>query len=315
MGIASIVSVAKFAPIISKAKILTKKHGPEILLVGGTILVVTGAVTACRQTLKAHDILEKANEDLQDVEKAIEVSNSEDYTAKDARNDRFRVYGRTFIDLAKCYGPSVIAGLIGFGMIFGGHRILKARNIALGAAYSGLLTNFRNYQNKVKEQLGEDKELLLRSGAEKEDISVIDEETGKEKKIKNATVMHDHGAGHSVYARLFDEANANWSKNPGSNLMFLRSQQNYANDKLRADGYLFLNDVYRMLGFPATSEGQIVGWVYDPGNEEHEGDNYVDFDMYDILYKDSDAKRDFLNCREPSVWLDFNVDGVVYDLI
>lgn len=315
MGFGTITLVgSKLTPIVSTAKIFTKKHGPEILLIGGTIMVVSGAVIACRQSLKAHDILEKANSDLEDVEKAIEVANPEDYTARDARNDRLKVYGRTFLDLAKCYGPSVLLGLVGFGMIFGGHHILKARNIALGAAYSGLLGKFRNYQKKVQEQLGTDKELLLRAGAEKMDISIDDEETGKEKKVKGAQVVHDNGDGHSIYAKIFDEGNLNWSHNPASNLIFLRAQQKFANDKLKAEGYLFLNDVYQCLGFPRTSEGQIVGWVYDPDNEEHDGDNYVDFGIYDILYKDV-AKRDFINSYEPCVWLDFNVDGIVYDLI
>ena len=315
MSIANLVRASKGVKHISKAKILCKKHAPEILLVTGTIVVVASAVHACKQTLKAHDILEKANSDLDDVKKAIEVSNPEDYTPKDARNDRVKVYGRTFIDLAKCYGPSVIGGLIGFAMIFGGHKILRGRNLALTAAYSGLLAQYKEYRKKVVEKLGEDEEMKLRTGLEKADISVIDDE-GNEVEVKSANVIHDDGSGHSIYAKIFDESNSNWSRNPVANLTFLRAQQNFANEKLRAEGYLFLNDVYQSLGMPRTSEGQIVGWVWDPNKEieGHVGDDYVDFGIYNELYKDA-AKRDFINAAEPCVWLDFNVDGVVYDLI
>jgi len=302
--------------LVATTKILAKKHGPEILIVTGTVVVISSAVVACKQTLKAHEILEKANSDLGDVEKAISVSNPEDYTAKDARTDRMRVYGRTFIELGKCYGPSVIGAIIGFGMIFGSHKILKGRNAALTLAYSNLLANYKRYRELMANELGEEKEFKLRSGIEKGDITTVDEE-GNEVEVKKAKIIHDDGTKHSIYAKIFDEANPNWSRNPASNLNFLRCQQKFANDKLRADGFLFLNDVYQSLGMPKTSEGQIVGWVWDPRNElnrDEEGDNYVDFGIYDELYLDA-PKRDFINAAEPCVWLDFNVDGVVYDLI
>ena len=309
MSIASIIRASKGGAYFSKAKILCKKHAPEILLVTGTVVVVSSAVYACKQTLKAHDILEKANSDLSDVEKAIQVSNPEDYTPKDVRNDRMKVYGRTFVELAKCYGPSVIGGIIGFGMIFCGHKI------ALTAAYSGLLAQYNDYRKKVAEKLGTDEELKLRGGVERTDISVLDDD-GNVVEVKDANIIHDNGSDHSIYAKIFDESNPNWSHNPAANLMFLRSQQQFANEKLRAEGYLFLNDVYQALGMPRTSEGQIVGWVWDPKDEidGHIGDDYVDFGIYNELYKDA-ARRDFINGAEPCVWLDFNVDGVVYDLI
>lgn len=315
MSIANIVRASKGVKHINKIKLLGKKHAPEILLATGTVVVVVSAVHACKQTLKAHDILEKANSDLSDVEKAIAVSNPDDYTPKDARNDRMRVYGRTFIDLAKCYGPAVIGGIIGFGMIFGGHKILRGRNIALTAAYSGLLAQYKEYRKKVIDRLGEDEEFKLRSGVEERVASIIDED-GNEIEEAKVNYIPDNGSKHSIYSRIFDECNSNWSRNPSSNLMFLRSQQNFANEKLRADGFLLLNDVYQSLGMPRTSAGAVVGWVWDPDKEldDKARDNYVDFGIYNELYKDS-AKRDFLNAAEPCVWLDFNVDGVVYELI
>jgi len=50
-----------------------------------------------------------------------------------------------------------------------------------------------------------------------------------------------------------------------------------------------------MLGFERTKEGSVVGWVMD------NGDDYVDFGMLDLW------KNGYL--------LDFNVDGVIYDLL
>ena len=92
--------------------------------------------------------------------------------------------------------------------------------------------------------------------------------------------------------------------------MFLKKAESFANDKLRINGYLFLNEVYEMLGIPKTKAGQVVGWVYDEKNAS--GDNFVDFGIFDI---NNPKARDFVNGYERVIILDFNVDGVILDLI
>ena len=41
---------------------------------------------------------------------------------------------------------------------------------------------------------------------------------------------------------------------------FLKYQMNYANELLKHRGFLFLNDVYDMLGYARTKTGQFLGW-------------------------------------------------------
>ena len=91
--------------------------------------------------------------------------------------------------------------------------------------------------------------------------------------------------------------------------MFLRKQQEWANELLKSRGHVFLNEVYDMLGIPRTKSGQIVGWVYN-SNDEY-SDNYIDFGVYD----GGARSRAFVNGYEKAILLDFNVDGVIYDLI
>ena len=83
----------------------------------------------------------------------------------------------------------------------------------------------------------------------------------------------------------------------------------YANDLLKARGRLFLNEVYRMLGIDETKAGQVVGWVYNPDNPT--GDNFVDFGIYNMQ---RERVRAFVNGYEPNILLDFNVDGVIWNL-
>lgn len=305
---------------VAKVSLKAKKHAPEALVIGGAVLIVGSAVYACKQTLKAQKVLEDFDSDIHQIEECESTSKTMDpetgdilpYSAEDAKNDKKKLYTRTGVNLVKCYAGPIIGMGLGLGMMFGAHKIMKNRNAALAVAYSNLLTNFNQYRARVKEKFGDEEEFLLRSGASKESV-IFENEDGTEE-TGEAAVLHDDGTGHSVYARIFDEANSNWSRQPSSNLRFLKMQQNYLNDKLRCEGHVFLNDVYRCLGFKETSEGQLVGWVWDPDNPNHMGDNYIDFGMYEFFH-DDEAKREFLNGYEASIWLDFNVDGIVYDLI
>lgn len=99
----------------------------------------------------------------------------------------------------------------------------------------------------------------------------------------------------SKYSRIFDETCPNWSRDYECTLMFLRQTQCLFDDFLKAKGIVFLNDVYKCLGFPLTQEGQIVGWHYDLENPI--GDNFIDFDITD------NGDNTFI--------VDFNVDGKV----
>jgi hypothetical protein len=117
---------------------------------------------------------------------------------------------------------------------------------------------------------------------------------------------------YSSYAKFFDETSTYWSKDAEYNLMFLLQVQQHANNVLRSRysenkvGWLFLNEVYEMLGLPKTKAGQIVGWIYKENNTD--GDNYVDFGIFN-----SDKNAKFVNGFEKSIILDFNVDGPIID--
>ncbi|MCA1800666.1 MAG: DUF6353 family protein, partial [Actinobacteria bacterium] len=111
----------------------------------------------------------------------------------------------------------------------------------------------------------------------------------------------------SIYARYFDEGSTVWSRERDYNRLRIRAIQNYANDMLKARGHLFLNEVYDELGLPRSRAGAVVGWVMSKS-----GDNFVDFGIYN---QENERARAFVNGQEQSILLDFNVDGVIYDLL
>lgn len=290
-----------------------KKHSPEILLAAGIAGAVTSAVMACKATLKVNEVLEPSKIHVDKIHEAVEKGVTEggvEYSVEDSKKDLVAVYAQTGVKLVKLYAPAVTLGALSITSILTSNNIIRKRNVALAAAYTAVDTGFKEYRGRVLDRFGKnvDRELLYNIKAQEVEETVVDEK-GKEKTIKTTVHVADPNAT-SPYAKFFDDGCKGWDKDPEYNLLTLRTAQNYANDKLRAQGYLYLNEVYDLLGIPRTKAGQVVGWVYDEKNPV--GDNFVDFGIYDL---NNEKARDFVNGYERTILLDFNVDGNIWDLM
>ena len=292
-----------------------KKYSPEILAVSGVIGIVTSAVMACKATTKVSAILEESKatiDAIHDCQENPELVEEGKYTEDDAKKDLAITYVQTGVKLVKLYAPSVILGTLSITAMLASNDILRKRNAALAAAYATIDKSFKKYRERVIERFGETVDKELKYGVKKQKIEEIvkDPETGKEKKAKKTVEVVEGIDGYSEYARFFDDGCKGWEKDAESNLLFLRAQQQYANDLLVSRGYLFLNEVYNMLGIQITKAGQVVGWVYDPDNKDLH--NWVDFGIYDV---NKPKARDFVNGLERTILLDFNVDGDIWSLM
>lgn len=292
----------------NKTEMYVRKYSPEILTGAGVVGVVATTVIACKATLKVNDILDEYKTTIENIEK-VKTMDNVDYTEEDEKKDRFTLTVQTGVKLVKLYLPAASLGLISISCLVQSNRILKKRNAALSAAYMTLDKSFKKYRENVKERFGEEVDKEMRYSIKTKKITEVDENGNEvEKEIK--TIDPDDPSNYSDYARFFDEASPYWSKDPEYNLVFLKAQQQYANDILVARGRIFLNEVYDMLGIPKTKAGQVVGWVYDPKHPV--GDNYVDFGIYDL---DKERVRRFVNGDERNILLDFNVDGNIWELM
>lgn len=298
----------------NRAGLQLKKHSPEILVIGGVIGLVTSAVMACKATTKAQVILEEAKTQVDAVHEVVadETISKEKYSEEDSKKDLAIIYVQTGIKFAKLYGPSIILGALSITSILASNNILRKRNVALAAAYTAVDTGFKEYRGRVVERFGKelDKELRYNIKAQEIEETVVNE-NGEETTVKKVVNVSTNPIDlYSSYARCWDKHCKGWHEDHELRLLFLRQTQNYANDLLKLRGHVFLNDVYDMLGFQRSKAGQLVGWVYDEKNPV--GDNFIDFGIYDI-YKE--GSRDFVDNREPAIWLDFNVDGNIWELI
>ena len=277
-----------------------QKNSPTILFAAGVVGVVATTVLASKATLKLSEVLEENEENLKQARNLV----SDKYSEEDRSHDITLIYIRRAVLLGKLYGPTLVVGLASVACLTGSHKILTNRNTNLVAAYVALERGFQQYRARVVHEFGEDKDRELRYGSETREVISETKQGHKITQMKSAST--EHGA--SIYARFFGPDNPNWEPNSEYNLFFIRAQQNYLNDKLRARGHVFLNDAYDQLGMDRTSAGAVVGWVWPNGL-----DNDIDFGLYDR--ESMERFHDFMTGREGVILLDFNVDGIVYDKI
>lgn len=302
---------------VGKTTLQLSKQSPHILFGAGIVGFGATIFLASKAVLKLDAQIDSHKSNVDGVKELYGLSVAEshanytpknlppaaDYTEADYRKDLAYIHLDNIYKISKLYAPTVIVGTASVICLTKSHTILTNRNTALMAAYSVLDKSYRAYRKRVVEELGEDKDREFRYPTEQVRTITLDEK-GKAKDELSNRVRIDNL---SAYARFFDEFSNNWQRNPEYNFFFLRAQQNWANDLLRSRGHVFLNEVYDMLDIPRTKAGAVVGWVIGL-----DGDNYVDFGLFD---GDNPGARDFVNGREGSILLDFNVDGVIYDKI
>lgn len=301
----------KAGQILVKTKLGIKKHSPEILVVTGIGTGVIAAIIACKQTIKANDIVAEARKSLQNIEdvKELAANNEVEYTEENEQDDRKTIGMQVTVGMVKTYALPVGLGILSITCILAGHHILKKRNVALAAAYSALGTDFMNYRKRVVDKYGKDVDFMLKNGLEKQIIAnqVVDPKTGEVKETKEEVLTYE-GDKLSQYARVFDEVGSTqWTPSADHNRAFLLMEQNYFNERIKTRGYIFLNEVYERLGFRPTKAGSVVGWVYQ--NADYEG---IDFGIFTAH---TQKAAEFLEGTEPSIILDFNVQGDILSLV
>lgn len=285
-------------PKFAKLALKLRRYSPEIATGAGIVLGVGCVVVACVQTTKLERVVDDAKDKIDEIHKTNDEQ-PDIYPEKAMKNDLVKVYARSGVDVARLYALPAGLGALSIACIIGGHKILRKENAALAAAYMALNESFMQYRKRVIDKQGEDADREYLYGRKK--VTMVDMTDPDNPGEPVETVIQDTN-NISPYARFFDRGNDNWCKSPEASLMFLKGVQNYCNDKLHTDGYLFLNEVYYQLGIPGSSAGQYIGWV------DGMGDSFVDFGIFN---HNSPEARAFVNGDEEAILLDFNVDGPI----
>jgi type II secretory pathway pseudopilin PulG len=249
---------------------------------------------ASRATLKLNEELDDIKRDILETKNKHEIAISSGLTpvVREYHQELGLVYVKSAITVGRIYGPTIIIGVASISMLTGSHVQLTRRNSALTATLAAISKAYDEYRLRVQEAVGKDRELDIYHGTK----TIT---TGQDK----GTKVLDPSA-KSVYSFLFDETTSSeWQNSSEMNRTFLDLNQRYFNIRLNQRGHVFLNEVLDQLRLDHTPAGALTGWVKD----SKDGDSFIDFGFYD--------NNLFMNGQEKSVWLDFNVDGVIYDKI
>ena len=283
------------------------KHAPEILVVGGTVGLVAAGVLACKATLKADEVVKEAETARKIIDNKVGMTthDGEIYEEEDAKKDKIVLTTQTVLKVGRVYAVPLALGGLSVGSILYGHNMRNKRYLAAAAAWAASQADYKALLSRIKEEYGEDAERKLKYGL-KETVEEFEEEDGEGNTTSGVREYYQATATPSLYCRIFDEFNPNWSKSSIHNMMFLKNVQEEATRTLRSRGFITLNEVYAALGFDQNPEyGTEAGWILGAG------DDFVDFGLYDIdMTEGADrAKKLFVNGYERSVLLDFNCIG------
>lgn len=305
-----------FPPIISKIGFWTKRHSPELLIVGGIISSAAAIGLAIFATTKVDKVLKPYNDKIENIKKDLKDDNkiqNNEIDVKVCKKELALTYGKAALRIAALYTPSVLCFVSSIICTCSSHKIMKARNLALAAAYTISQQSYEAYRNRVKSKLGEKVENELFKDIQKDTVEVIDADTGKVTKKKIGT---PHARENNFWNVIYDQGNHCFSnENALANFDFLMFKQAYLNEKLQRQGYLFLWDVYQELGYTTAMLGpekarasRILGWIYNPVDPKR--NSYISFGITEPgTMKALPEIAEQIQKNETAFWLNLNPDG------
>lgn len=287
-----------------RMSIQVKKDSPEILM--ALDLIASGAALffSHRAGRKVDEVVTRSEKQMHVVKRKMRNAKS-DKEYSDLQRKKIRIVADTAKDLCGLYGPVIGMEAVSLACRCKYVSVMNNRYIGTVAIANSAIDILNSYRKNVRDELGEEADYHFRYGTKKETVKeTVTEEDGEEKEVEKEVEKVDYQIKPGEFARYFDGDNDQWDPNPSFNLCFLNGQEQMANDMLVANGHLFVNEVYDMLGYPRTPEGAVAGWLAKDGK--------VDFGLYN--YRNPETRR-FINGRENVVLLDFNVQGIIWDKI
>lgn len=291
-------------------------NAPTILTVTGVCMIVAGGVLAVKKagSDKAWSIRAEHADNIEDICNArvdFQIDNpGESYPDDIGPRAMTKEQFHYIWENVKLYAIPIGLAAGGIASIFVGHGILRKRHAAMIAAYDAVSASFAAYRGRVKEELGEDADTHFMYGTGKKVSMVVNDTDEEGNEVQKEVVGYTDGRA-SMYAKVFDITNENFSRDYAQTEATLRQIKNYCNLQLKAKGYLLLNDVYDALGLDRTTEGAVVGWL-----SEYNGgiDGYVEFITIPLAEDEEVADTGAFNMARGFI-IDFNVDGPVFDKI
>ena len=280
-----------------------KRNAPQIAIITGMVAGGIALVTACIQTTKLSEIVDKSKEELDERQKAVdegltrkkEDGTEEPYTQEMADADKKKLKIKTAFRIAKLYALPATFTALSIALIFGGSHMFSTRLAESVAAYNGVVAAYKAAQDRCKEVVGDEKTTDIFNGIKKTgELGEVEEvdENGKAKKMKSEVGTAD---GNGRWSFIFsEETSTMWSKDHMYNQQLFSCQEADLNRMLDIDGAVTVNDALKKLGITRTKQGQRDGWI---AKEFGGKDGYVQI------------RATLLDYRTETYLIELNIDG------
>lgn len=232
------------------------KNSPVILTGLAVTGVVSTVVLAVRATPKAMSLIDDELYSQYEKSGMMEDVSFPEWLGLETKtytfNDRTNLLKKSeVIKLTwKCYIPTAAVGLATIVCIIGAHNIHLRRNAALASLYSLTESAFKEYQAKVVETIGKNKELKVRDDVSADKI--------KRNPSGDAEIIFT-GKGETL---CYDSMSGRYFK---TDIEKVRRIQNHLNRDLMSEMFISLNEFYNELGLSNIKLGEEMGWHIDKG--------------------------------------------------
>lgn len=234
-------SVTKFIKTIKRG---FGKRSPEILLGIGIASGITTTVLAVKATPKALQLIEEAKNDK--INTWIDEHPDPHALVVHESLTKPEIVKTVW----KCYIPAVISGVASIACLLGSHSVNAKRNAALATAYKLSETALNEYREKVVEEIGEEKEKVIRDKVAQKHLD--------EKPVSKSEVIVT-GTGKQL---CYDGISGRYFE---SDIQTIRAAVNKINETMVYEMYAALNDFYNEIGLSNTDMGDELGWNLDDG--------------------------------------------------
>lgn len=286
------------------------EYSPAIFLGAGVVCVVAGTVFACKATLSVDEVIDEFKDNMKNINSItkngeVEITDKETgetktvkinenaYTKENAKKDKVSATLKLVGGVSKKYALPATLTALGIIFICKSYGIMNSRLTGAVMAYESCKSAFDGYRERVKKEVGEEKEQEIYYGYQK----ITQDNDGN---IKTEYVYDDsHYDTTFIYSK---ETSFEWQPSASYNQSYLKQVQNSANDRLHTYGYMMLFELLDMLGMERTPQSFMLGWLDDDGQG---------FISLGVLEGNNPRNQRFLAGLEQNAVLHPNVDGII----
>lgn len=277
---------------------ILKPHLPMIGMVVGSAAVCAGGFITGRATLKVDSILDSHNEMMDHTRREINGYSEDKYSEFDRKRDVVQVYSVTANKFVRAFGPGIALSTVGFMCIFKSFTTLSHWHMLAVGAVTALDEQFSSYRGNVVNELGveADKKFLLGEKyvdadpkTSKVELSTVDENGEVIKEEREVVTIEDPLVNvEDDFTRVFDYHNPKWDADFLMNDNFVWSIRSFYTKQLqqRHIDHVFLNTIFKDMGFEETGIGHFYGWTSKPGCS-------IDIDVtpYILVWDEADGEQ------------------------